>query len=167
MKKIFFSLFVASQVLLLLSMSIYYYLINDTGEIVRLKAATYDPRDMFYGEYANLRYDIETLPARNWQGKSEPVRNEKVYVLLEENDDGIFELVSASPKKMESENGKVLIIGRMEYYNAVDGTYELDYGLNRYFIEENTGDVFNNRTTPLMVTVAVSGWGPKRILSVE
>lgn len=167
MKKMLFIPFVVVQVLLLLAMSIYYYTIDDTGEIIQLRAAPVDPYDLFYGDYASLRYDIETVPAKNWQGETDPENNVKVYVLLEEQADGIYELVSAGQTRMEPLEKQAVLVGKLEYHNDYEATYELDFGLNRYFIEENTGEQFNNRTSPMIVTVAVSDWGPSKIISVE
>lgn len=167
MKTKLFAGFVGLQVLLLLAMSVYHTVLGETGEIIRLETEPVDPQDIFYGDYVTLRYEVESVPAEKWMSEQQPDRNEKVFVLLEENEDGIYDLVSAALNKPEPSGNQVVMAGKLEYYSDFQDVYELDFGIRRYFIEDNTGGQFENRSGNMTVTVAVSSWGPKRILSIE
>jgi len=56
---------------------------------VKLKTIPVDPRSLFRGNYASLNYDISTLPVTLYKGPQQLRENERVYVLLELDEDGI------------------------------------------------------------------------------
>jgi len=83
-----------------------------TGERILLRTAPVDPRDIFRGDYVSLRYDISTLDLDGLGAKGSFKSNEKVYVLLEKNQEGIFSALSVS---RELPSGKRFIQGRVQY----------------------------------------------------
>jgi len=107
-----FIFFVSLQVALLAGIIAYRQYWVATGERILLQTAPVDPRDIFRGDYVSLRYDISTLDLDGLGAKGSFKSNEKVYVLLEKNQEGIFNPVSVS---REPPSGKRFIQGRVQY----------------------------------------------------
>jgi uncharacterized membrane-anchored protein len=107
-----FILFVLLQVALLVGMIAYRQYWVATGERILLRTAPVDPRDIFRGDYVSLRYDISTLDLDGLGAKGSFKSNEKVYVILEKNQEGVFSAVSVS-RGLPS--GKRFIQGRVQH----------------------------------------------------
>jgi len=107
-----FIFFVLLQVALLVGIIAYRQYWVATGERILLRTAPVDPRDIFRGDYVSLRYDISTLDLDGLGAKGSFKSNEKVYVILEKNQEGIFSAVSVS-RGLPS--GKRFIQGRVQY----------------------------------------------------
>ena len=107
-----FIFLVLLQVALLVGIIAYRQYWVATGERVLLRTAPVDPRDIFRGDYVSLRYDISTLDLDGLGAKGSFKPNERVYVLLEKTQDGVFSAVSVS-RGLPS--GKRFIQGRVAY----------------------------------------------------
>ncbi len=107
-----FILFILLQVALLVGIIAYRQYWVATGERILLRTAPVDPRDLFRGDYVNLRYDISTLDLNALGVKESFKRNEKVYVALEKNPDGTLAATSVSKGLPR---GKKFIQGRVEH----------------------------------------------------
>jgi len=107
-----FIFLVLLQVALLVGIIAYRHYWVATGERVLLRTAPVDPRDIFRGDYVSLRYDISTLDLDGLGAKGSFKPNERVYVLLEKTQDGVFSAVSVS-RGLPS--GKRFIQGRVAY----------------------------------------------------
>ncbi|NWF94440.1 MAG: GDYXXLXY domain-containing protein [Syntrophaceae bacterium] len=86
-----------------------------TGERILLKTAPVDPRDLFRGDYVNLRYDISTIDLEKLGVKERFQERERVYVVLERNPDSTFDATSVS-RVLPA--GKRFIQGRVQYERA-------------------------------------------------
>ncbi len=107
-----FSFLILLQVALLLGIIAYRHYWVATGERILLRTAPVDPRDIFRGDYVRLQYGISTLDLDGLGAKGSFKPNEKVYVLLERNQEGVFIAVSLS---RELPSGKRFIQGRVQY----------------------------------------------------
>jgi len=107
-----FIFLVLLQVALLVGIIAYRHYWVATGERVLLRTAPVDPRDIFRGDYVSLRYDISTLDLDGLGAKGSFKPNERVYVLLEKTQEGVFGAVSIS---RGLPFGKRFIQGRVEY----------------------------------------------------
>lgn len=107
-----FVFFVLLQVALLVGIIAYRQYWVATGERILLRTAPVDPRDIFRGDYVSLRYDISTLDLDGLGVKGSFKSNEKVYVILEKNQEDVFSAVSVS---RGFPSGKRFIQGRVQY----------------------------------------------------
>jgi len=107
-----FIFFVLLQVALLVGIIAYRQYWVATGERILLRTAPVDPRDIFRGDYVSLRYDISILDLDGLGAKGSFKSNEKVYVVLEKNQEGVFSAVSVS---RGIPSGKRFIQGRVQY----------------------------------------------------
>lgn len=104
-----------------------------TGVEVRLKTVPVDPRSIFMGNYARLKYDISTVDSKDWSGKQEPRNGEFVYVRLKPGADGQYWFDGISPEKPES---GLFIRGRLKDLRRNPLKFEVRYGIEAYFAPE-------------------------------
>jgi uncharacterized membrane-anchored protein len=123
------------QVLFLFYLVSGHYYVLWAGEDVRLKTVPIDPTDLFYGDYVILNYEISTVrdPKRQFDYDS---RGEPVYVTLQQTGD-TYDAVAISREKPKLQSGQKVIKGQVMYVNDV--VVRVRYGLERYYVEENTG----------------------------
>ncbi|MFD2924284.1 GDYXXLXY domain-containing protein [Halobacillus naozhouensis] len=166
MKRVYFYMIVALQVLFLAGMAFSYYAMDMYGETIRLKTAPVDPRDPFYGDYVTLSYEVEEIPEEKWVGEP-PERREVVHLLLSPNETGIYELTKASSHSLAASNDQVIIKAQHQWHNERLNFYNVSIGLNRYYVEENTGRQIERAGGNQEVEIVVAPWGQKKITGID
>ncbi|MEJ2696281.1 MAG: GDYXXLXY domain-containing protein [Candidatus Sulfobium sp.] len=94
--KVKFIVIVMLQVFLLTGMIAYRQHWVNTGYRILLRTAPVDPRDIFRGDYVNLRYEITNLDLDTLGAKPGMKPNDVVYVGLGGEPDGTYKAVSVS-----------------------------------------------------------------------
>ncbi|GGD17718.1 GDYXXLXY domain-containing protein [Pontibacillus salipaludis] len=163
MKRWLFPLIVSLQVLYLVGMAGAYYAIDLFGETIDLKTAPVDPRDLFYGDYVVVNYEISTISDEKWVGK-EPQYNEKVYVKLKK-DGELYAAEAVSHQALRTEGDEILITG--QYKGGNGNELRIRYGIERFYVEENTGEALEGNESERIAKVAVAPWGQKKIVSLS
>lgn len=129
---------------------------------VLLETAPVDPRDLLRGDYVILNYKVSALANSLWDNPLPGKESEglDVFVLLEQR--GQFhEAVKASASPLIAQANQVLLRARLvRSWNG--GSLRVEYGLERYYVEEGTG----NPRGKLTVQVAVSAAGKPVIKQV-
>jgi len=129
------------------------------GKVILLETRPVDPRDLLRGDYVILNYAISTIPVSAFAGERAIAvpAGETVYVLLEKRGD-YHQIVQASTKPLRAGPQQVMLKGvsRSWLDNARSQQPTLvEYGLERYYVSEGTG----NPTGKLTVQVAVPASG--------
>ncbi len=103
-----------------------------TGQEIRLKTVPVDPRSMFRGNYARLRYEIGEVPGADINKVRNPRNGEVVYVRLKANAAGLYEFNGAS---LEKPTEGLFIRGRIQdnFHNSTRATYRMKYGIEALF----------------------------------
>lgn len=166
LKKRLLLIVIILQVLFLTVMAGLNYVVEEFGDIIYLETEPYDPRDVFYGDYVHLNYPIEEIFPSYWFGSEKVKRNKVINVLLKPDERGIYKVKAASDKSLDPNEDEVVIRARYLYKDH-DNVRHVTYGLNRYYIEEGTGEEFDTVNQKMIVTVALSPWGQKKILEVD
>lgn len=168
MRKIFIVLAVLMQVTIIAYMAGEREYILRTGKIIYLRTAPIDPRDLFRGDYVRLNYEISNIPARYLPAGNiaETTKGEKVYAILKEEADGLYQLEGISKKKPSS---GVYITGRSpyDYRNRSFGqSMTVNYGIEAYFVQQGKGREIERRLgsrnqiqIPLEMQIAVGRSG--------
>jgi len=107
-----FTLLVLLQVALLFGIIAYRQHWVSTGDKILLRTVPFDPRDLFRGDYVDLRYEISTLDLDKLGVKEDFKPGDKAFVLLERNPDGTF--YAASLRRVPPVGGK-FIQGKVQY----------------------------------------------------
>jgi uncharacterized membrane-anchored protein len=135
------------------------------GKIVLLETRPVDPRDLLRGDYLILNYKISDVPLALFapsQTNGLPP-GQTVYVALEPRGQ-FYEVVRASTEPIEPAAEYVVLKGRTRTWWAANSrtNVHLDYGLERYYVREGTGNPHGKIT----VQVAIPGSGQGSIKQV-
>ena len=103
-----------------------------TGQEIRLKTTPIDPRSMFRGNYARLRYEIGEVSGEAINKVRVPRNGEVVYVRLNAGEGGLYEFAGAS---LEKPADGVFIRGRIQDSSrrSKRPTYRVKYGIEALF----------------------------------
>jgi uncharacterized membrane-anchored protein len=155
-------LLVALQMALLLTIVGKYHYIAGAGEEITLKTAPVDPRDLFYGDYVTLNYEISRIARSSVQTDLSEERYGPfpVYVLVEKRSHPWYEAVGVYEKKPVPRDNQAVLRAKLHYFSPKEETLYLTYGLERYYVPENTGRQWEERREELtLVDVRVTGSG--------
>ena len=157
-----FLLVLAAQTALLLGLIAQQELRLSSPTTVLLETMPVDPRDLLRGDYVILNYKISTLTNSLWNvspaGQVSP--GLPVFVSLEQR--GQFhEAVQISATRPDAVPNRVIIQGRIQQsWNSQQ--VRVEFGLERYYVQEGTG----NPRGKLTVQVAVGAEGKPVIKQV-
>lgn len=172
MAKVFVPLAVAAQVLVLAWMAGEREWILRTGQVVFLRTAPLDPRDLFRGDYVALQYEINTVRVEGLDSAAavalDRKRHDVVYTRLRPAGEGVFEAASASlarPSEAPFIRGRIEDAWRFGWRGWTGGT-AVKYGIEQLFVEQGAGRVIEARRgardqlqVPMEVEVGLSPSG--------
>jgi len=101
------------------------------GKEFRFKTAPIDPTDPFRGKYITLNFaerSVKVDSTEDWK------RDDKVYVLLEEDSLGFAKAISASKDRP---NGQDFVKAKVRYARNYDHSIDIEYPFNKYYMEES------------------------------
>ena len=135
------------------------------GKVVLLETQPVDPRDLLRGDYVILNYKISDVALSLFSPAltNGPAPGETVYVALGPR--GQFhEVVLGSTDRITPAGGQVVLKGqsRSGWNSAARSTVHVEYGLERYYVREGTG----NPRGKLTVQAAVPDSGRAQIKQV-
>lgn len=165
MKRYLFYFVLLIQVLLIILLVVQNGLIDRYGKTVKLITEKNDYIDnSFYEEDFYTEYEINKISKDQWKlAQAEDLAfNERVYVLLKEDEDGIYHVVEATDEQMTAEENEVVLIGMHPYY---DSGYHVDYGIETIKNYKQYGSLDPNKQW--LVTLKVSPWHQKKIIAIE
>lgn len=104
-----------------------------TGKEIHLKTVPVDPRSLFRGNYAQLRYDISFIDGGILDIEKRPRNGDFVYIRLKPSPDGIYVMDSAGMEKPDG--SEPFIRGRLRESSRGDQQtkYEVRYGIEAWF----------------------------------
>ncbi len=111
-----------------------------TGQEIKVKTVPVDPRSLFRGNYARLRYEFSEIDARELKSEAELDVGDIVYVSLKLNRLKLYEFSGAS---LETPQNSIFLRGRISNTRFTrprsdsDGSdiehYAINYGLDAFF----------------------------------
>ncbi|SFJ54225.1 GDYXXLXY domain-containing protein [Thermoflavimicrobium dichotomicum] len=132
-------------VVVLLSMTVKPMMATMYGQTIALQTVPYDPRDLFYGDYATLKYEISEVKASILDKelalklkKDQYLKGVPVYVSLKKKGK-VYTAEKVSEKKPTS---PIYLEGKLyPGYNETSGepTYLVHYPFEQFYVEEGTG----------------------------
>ena len=136
------------------------------GKIILLETRRVDPRDLLQGDYLILNYKISNVQTNLF---SPPVKKDlpdgtKIYVALAPTTNQFYAVVKASTNQFTPATDEVLLKGKSTWprWNASTNSIHVEYGLERYYVAEGTG----NPTGKLTAQVVVPASGRGRVKEV-
>ncbi len=128
-------------ILLLFVQLIPYTLTDLLGEELVLKVEAYDPRDVFRGDYVAIQFTQERA-AKSLLNNDESMDisrlyDKKIYAhLVKDNQDEAWRIDALT---LEKPNSGVYISCTLQYFDKYDLVLNLDFGVDRFYVEQNTG----------------------------
>jgi uncharacterized membrane-anchored protein len=134
------------------------------GRIVLLETHRVDPRDLLRGDYLILDYEISNVPTNLF---SPPVQKDlpygtKIFVVLAPGTNQFYEVVRASTNEFTPATNEVVLRGRSDERWGSSNSLHVAYGIENYYVAENTG----NPTGKLTVQAIVPASGHPKIREV-
>ncbi|MGF7030029.1 putative membrane-anchored protein [Paenibacillus mucilaginosus] len=164
-------LFAAAQVLVLAGIALSYYAVGWYGQDIRLRTVPVDPRDIFYGDYLTLSYEISRLDSTFWKEAAPPERGDTVYVVVKQGTDGVAVPMAVYGSKPSLAEGEAALKGIVQYaWNpdfSGEESFSVRYGIERYYVPEGTGKALEERAANLIVRVKAAPWGQVTIGEIE
>jgi uncharacterized membrane-anchored protein len=116
------------------------------GRTITLRTTPVDPRDLLFGDYLRLNYNISQVAPALWHGPQPPQKHQPVYVLLQPTS-GMYEAVGVYATEPAATPGQTVLRGWVT--DSWRHGIRLRYNLERYYVPENSGQ-----------TLAKSGTSP-------
>jgi len=112
------------------------------GQLILLETRPVDPRDLLRGDYVTLGYKISDVP---WSAFSPAITaalpaGTTVYVALAPTANGLYEVTRAATSSFTPDSGQVLVQGKSRYWWGATNSVRVDYGIERYYVHEGTGN---------------------------
>jgi len=170
MKKLLFYPVLLFQIIVLLFLMFQFEYGRTNSETLQLKTALpdYYMDDMYNhvmeGE-VYVDFEINKIIPSNWDSEQSPEYNHRVYILLEENDAGIFEVVAGADYPLKADANQIVLSAFYHYYDTEYNLHFVRYG----FEAINDIDKFGSfqRDDRLLVTVQIGKWGQREVTHVE
>ena len=128
-----------------------YYTLN-TGQEILLKTAPVDPRDIFRGDYVNLRYDISTIDLSNISSDGYFNYGDNIFAVLRKGDKfwDVRNIMNYRPSLQDNE---VCIKGVVT--NRFNNNLIVTWGIESYFVPEGKGMEIERDIRNVSVKVSV------------
>jgi uncharacterized membrane-anchored protein len=130
------------------------------GRTVLLETHPVDPRDLLRGDYVSLSYKISNVPLKLFMPPltNSPAAGSKVYVVLERRGD-FHEIVRAETTAPSAEANQVVLRGRSggRWWHPSADIVQVEYGLERYYVPEGTGNPRGKVTVEVAVPSSGNG----------
>lgn len=131
-----------------------------SGKTILLETERVDPRDLLRGDYLILNYKISTVPRSSFtpELKKNPPPGTVVYVCVApRGTNGFYALTRASTQELAPTGDEVLLRGRVTDWWNQDSNIRIDYGLERFYVAEGTGNPSRNTKLTVQASVGSSG----------
>jgi uncharacterized membrane-anchored protein len=128
-----------------------YYTLN-TGEEILLKTAPVDPRDIFRGDYVNLRYEISTLDLSNISRDGNFNYGDDIYAVLWKGEK-FWNVRTVFHFKPSLQSNEVCMKGKVT--NQFNNNLIVNWGIESYFVPEGKGLEIEKDIRDVSVKVSV------------
>jgi len=149
----FFIAILALQIAWLLSMVATQEYALAHGKVILLETQRVDPRDMLRGDYLILNYKISDVPTNLF---SPPIQKDlpfgtKMFVALLQGTNQFYDVVQASTNEFAPAANEILLCGKSEKRWWSTNSVHVDYGIEHYYVAENTGNPRGKLTVQAIV----------------
>jgi len=125
------------------------------GQLILLETRPVDPRDLLRGDYVILGYKIGDVSAALFSPSVTEAlpSGQTIYVALARHGE-FHEVVRASTEPLTAADGEVILKGRIDerrWWSSQTNSVHVEYGLERYYVREGTGNPRGNLTVQAAV----------------
>ena len=162
MKQKLFAILLLFQAAFILLVPLQHHLIGDYGKTIQL-LGNLSPY-YYYDETRNIlyfEYEINTIPEEKWEVSRELDFQEKLYVIVKPDENGIYEVVRATDKKPDIGAEETILLAKYSYYHEVGKEYQVEYGIEELKWEEEIEE-----GKRLLIHVNIAPWGQKVVREI-
>src|SRR5699024_214501 len=175
MKRILFYSLILFQVIAVSIVVIQYNLIDVYGKNATFKVHQYDKEDEYYYEenihdFDSYMFELEVnnISKGKWHGKKEIQYNDRVYVLLEENKEGIYEVVKATDKELTATKDNQLVLIGKEIYENDEKTYHVSYDFETINVKTHKDLIKDLKISDMKkVSYKFAPWNQSKLINIE
>jgi len=110
-----------------------------------------------------VNLDIEKIAEDKWLVDPEKLNyNDKIFAILQEDEDGFHGVKEASNKQLKVKEGEVLLVGSFLYKD--EDVYDVDFQLEN--IQPDLHQSIDHRN-PFSVTIKVAPWGQRKVTKLD
>lgn len=128
-----------------------YYTLN-LGQEILLKTVPVDPRDLFRGDYVNLRYEISSIDLGNMMYDRPFVNGEEIFAILIKGEKFWF-VTRVGHYSQPLQRNEVCIKGQVK--SSYENRINVDWGIESYFVPEGKGRDIEREISNVSVLVSV------------
>lgn len=160
-----FYIFVIAQVVILFMIAGQHYFIESYGTSFNVYIdESYDYSFFQDDGDVYVEYEITEIPVRSW-GINEPsIYNDLVYVRLEKNASGVFEVIDVADHKLYAYDDNQVIL-KAKYQYDYNGKYHVDYRIKQAIDIDYFFDV--DRNEKMVAHFQVAPWGQIKLIDVK
>lgn len=130
----------------------YNYYTYSAGEEILLKTVPVDPRDLFRGDYVNLRYEVSTINLTNTPHIGNFTSGDDIYATLSMKEK-FWSVTEVGTEKTALQSNEVCMKG--EVTSSYGGQLRVRWGIESYFVPEEKGRDIELNIRNVSVKVAV------------
>lgn len=168
MKRILFYLLLAVQLIVLLFLTFQFEKIDEQGKMIKIHTIKpeYPMYDFVFEDSMYVEYEINKIPQEKWNNSSTVDYNNRVYVLLKRDNNGIFQVEQASIDRLTTDKEEeVVVVGTYHYHDEALGYHYVSYGMEKIKNVEQFGEFRGN--DQLLVTMLIGKWGQYKNIAIE
>ena len=124
------------------------------GQLIMLETRPVDPRDLLRGDYVVLGYKISDVPLTLFSPvrSNAPAAGTTIYVALAPATNGFYEVARAATESFSPAAGQLLVSGKSLRWWGSGSSVRVEYGLERYYVREGTGNPRGQLTVQAVVS---------------
>ena len=146
-----------------------YQITNIFGQSIILTAELYDPRDVFRGDYVAINFAQETVSSDLFttdEVELWKLYNKKLFARLEVTKNGtendVWHVIEVSENRPKD---GVYIECKLDYFNEHENVGMLDFGVDRYYVEANTGGAIEDAARENRLHIRMKVWRGQLIMT--
>ena len=141
-----------------------YQLISVFGQEIYLKTELYDPRDVFRGDYVALNFTQERVSDTVIDPSIDDINRhyDKALYAKITHKSGLWQVENISLNRPQ--NG-LYIKCKLDYYDTYTQEVVLDFGIERYYIQTNTGQELEEAVRQNRVLAQLKVWRGQMVMT--
>lgn len=166
-RRILFYVLLAVQIGVISILSWQYFLIDHYGETIKLVTDRENYLSYQSGDFQGdifLTYEINTIDHQLWEVDEEPAYHDLIYVLLEEDDAGIFHVQKASTEGLQKADNQIVLMSKYQYPLFDYKQHQVQYGFEKLVDQELHKDLSSH--VPMVVTIKIAPWKQMKVVGI-
>lgn len=168
MKRILFYTLIGAQLIIILVLTYEFNQIDMNGQQIKLQTIKpeYPIAHSHFDGSLPVDYEINEIQKHLWENNDSLDYNDRVYGLLESDENGIYHVQKASTTKLTTKkDNQIVLAGTYAHEDADNHFHYVDFGLKSIDNLEQFGSIPEKAS--LVMTVQIGKWGQHKITGID